>query len=55
VRGHIWRTLARFSSAHFCNVRVNPDKHLGNCMSLGLIFAQTFRTAHLTFSLVAQA
>ena len=25
ARGHIWRTLARFSSVHFCNVRVNYD------------------------------
>jgi hypothetical protein len=23
ARGHIWRTLARFSSAQICNVRVN--------------------------------
>ena len=25
VRGHIWRTLARFSSAHSCSLRVKFD------------------------------
>jgi hypothetical protein len=35
ARGHIWRTLARFSSAQVCNVRVYSNK----CKSGSLVYA----------------